>query len=79
MIPIVTPAVVPTKIPFLHPNTKTINILIIFLIERPNIEKSPNADTAIESNRLAPITSSIENALLSVISSITINEFTNIL
>ena len=77
--PIVTPAVAPTNTPFFHPSINTISILKIFRIDNPNIEKSPNAEKAIETNRLAPITSSIENAFFSVISCITTNEFTNIL
>ena len=59
--------------------TFMIYVLIIFLSEIQNIAKSPSADTAIEISKLAPITSSIENALFSVISCITTNEFTNIL
>ena len=66
--PIVTPAVVPTNTPFFHPNINTIKILNIFLIDNPNIPISPNADIAIDINKLAPITSSIENARFSVIS-----------
>ena len=58
---------------------KTINILKIFLIDNPNIPMSPKAEIAIDINKLAPITSSIANALFSVMSCITINEFTNIL
>ena len=54
-------------------------MLKIFLIDNPNIEKSPNAETAIDTSKLAQITSSIENALFSVISCITTNEFTKIL
>ena len=77
--PIVTPAVVPTKIPFLQPSINTINILKVSLIDNPNIEKFPKAEKAMETNKLAPITSSIENASFSIISCITINEFTNIL
>ena len=77
--PIVTPAVAPTKTPFFHPKISTINMLKIFLIDNPNIEKSPSAEKAMETNKLAPITSSIENASFSIISCITINEFTNIL
>ena len=77
--PIVTPAVVPTRTPCLQPSNKTIKIHKIFLIDNPNIEKSPNAEIAIEINKQAPITSSIENACLSVIPCITDNEFTNIL
>ena len=37
--PIVTPDVAPTNTPFFHPNTRTIKILNIFLIENPNIDK----------------------------------------
>ena len=66
--PIVTPAVVPIITPFLHPSNNTINILNIFLMDNPNINKFPNAEHAIDTKRLAPIISSIENALLSVIS-----------
>ena len=77
--PIVTPAVVPTNTPFFQPSINTIKILNIFLIDNPNIPMSPSADIAIDISKLAPITSSIENALFSVISCITINEFTNIL
>ena len=77
--PIVTPEVAPTKTPFFHPNTRTINILNIFLIENPNIDTSANALTAIANRRLVPITSSIENTCFCPNSSITVIEFENIL
>ena len=63
--PIVTPAVVPTKTPFFQPNNSTIKMLIIFLIEKLNTLNSPNELTAIAKSKLAPNTSSIENAFFS--------------
>ena len=77
--PIVTPDVVPTNTPFFHPNINTINILKIFFIENPNMLNFPNAHTAIASIKLAPNTSSIENAFFSPKFLNTIIEFTNIL
>ena len=77
--PIVTPEVAPINIPFFHPNTKTINMLNIFLKDNPNIAKSPKQLTAIATRRLVPITSSIEKALFSLKSSKTGIEFINIL
>ena len=77
--PIVTPDVAPTSIPFFQPNTSTIKILNIFLIENPKIVKSENALTAIANKRLVPITYSIEKAFFSPIFSITEIEFVNIL
>ena len=77
--PIVTPAVVPTNTPFFHPKIKTIRILKIFWTENPNIFIPLNALTEIDNNKLAPNTSSIENALFSLKSWITESEFTNIL
>ena len=65
--------------PFFQPKTITINMLSTFFISMPHTLSSPNAVTAIASNRLAPISSSIENALLAVIFCTTTNEFTNIL
>ena len=48
---------------YLIPNIKTIKMLKIFLTDSPKTENSPNAEKAIASNKLAPITSSIEKAL----------------
>ena len=57
----------------------TIKIFNTFVNDNPNNSISPNDEIAIDINKLAPSTSSIENALFSVMSCITINEFTNIL
>ena len=64
--PIVTPAVVPISIPFFHPSTNTIKIESIFLIQNPNILISPSAHKEIDTSKLAPKTSSIENAIFSL-------------
>ena len=77
--PIVTPEVAPTSIPFFQPNTRTINILNIFLIENPSIDKSEKALTAIASRRLVPITSSIEKAFFCPKFSTTEMQFVKIL
>ena len=77
--PIVIPAVPPTNIPFFQPNINTSNIHNIFLIEKPKIDKFPNAQKAIDSNKLAPITSSTVKTFFKPASFITIIEFTNIL
>ena len=61
-IPIVIPAVPPTSIPFFQPKNSTIIILNIFVIDNPYICSLLNAHNAIAINKLAPITSSIENA-----------------
>ena len=78
-IPIVIPAVPPTSIPFFQPKNNTIIILNIFVIESPNICNLLNAHRAIDINKLAPITSSIENAFFIPYFVITINEFEKIL
>lgn len=77
--PIVIPEVAPTSIPFFHPNIKTNIILNIFVIERSNTFIPLKADTAIDSSKLAPITSSIENTFLSFKPTITFTELENIL
>ena len=51
----------------------------MFFTEYENTLKFPNADTAIAISKLAPITSSIENALFLRKSCNTVIEFTNIL
>lgn len=75
----VTPAVVPTNIPFFQPKTITISMLKIFLIPNPKTVSSPKQLTAIAISKLVPITSSIEKALFSLKSCNTIKELTNIL
>ena len=52
-------------------------MLNIFLIPNPAILKSPKPPTAIASKRLAPITSSIDNALFKYIYFITTVVFPN--
>ena len=78
-IPIVIPAVPPTNIPFFHPKNSTSIMLNMFVIESPNICNLLKAHKAIEIIKLAPITSSIENAFFIPYCSIVINEFANIL
>ena len=78
-IPIVTPPVVPIKIPLFQPNIKTIKIHSTFFNEYPNILIGSRAVIAIANNKLAPISSSIENTFLSPYSYMTPIAFTNIL
>ena len=78
-LPIVTPAVAPTNIPFFQPNISTINMHNMFLMLNPKAYSEPKLLTAIAIRRLAPIISSIVYALFSPIFSITDIEFTNIL
>ena len=61
-IPIVIPPVPPTSIPFFHPKNSTNIMLNIFVIESPKICNLLNAHNAMETSKLAPITSSIEKA-----------------
>lgn len=79
IVPIVTPDVAPTNIPFFHPSINTINMLSIVLISNPNMLMLLKLEADIASNILAPITSSIEKAFFILNSFITIIEFTNIL
>lgn len=61
-IPIVIPPVAPTNIPCFQPKNNTNIILKILLIDNPKTFNPFNEYTAIDTRRLAPITSSIVNA-----------------
>ena len=78
-IPIVTPPVVPTKIPLFQPSINTIKIQSTFFKEYPNIFIGSSAVIAIANNKLAPISSSIENTFFSPYSYITSIALTKIL